>query len=142
MSSFEQPASWNRHHTALLLRPLKEYLQPARCRLEIDHHCKLSDRTAFGNNEIGMAESNPRVFHFCHLLEPTDFVLIRPDDEVFSRWCAAGIKPSLLGPVMDLLRDDADSLRQIRNPPFVFLMQIVAKKLSHQPPFTCQFADS
>ena len=109
--------------------------------MEIERHCKLSDGTAFGNNEIGMAYPNPRVFHLRHSLEPTDFVLIRPDNQVFSRGCTARMDPSLFDPVMDLLRDDAELLGQIGNPPFVFFVQIVAKEFSHQSPIACQFAN-
>jgi hypothetical protein len=76
-----------------------------------------------------MARSDPRILHPGNLLEPADFVLVGPDDQVFSRGRAAGMDPSLFDPVMDLLGDDAKLASQIGNPPLVFFEQIVAKIL-------------
>src|SRR5438067_5648389 len=87
---------------------------------------RLSGGTALRNHEIGMAGFDPGVFHFRDLFEPTDFVLVCPDNEVFSRGRAARVDPPLLDPVMNRLLDDAELTRQLGNPPFVFLEQIAA----------------
>jgi hypothetical protein len=66
------------------LEAVKGLLQPAPCGLEVDRHSILSGGAAFGRDEMGMTHAQPGVFHSCHPLEPTQFVLVRPDDVVFS----------------------------------------------------------
>ena len=72
----------------------------------------LSGGTAFRDDEIGMTRSNPRCFHSGQLFEPTHFVFVRPDDQVFSRGRATGMDPSLFDPVMDL----SVGSRRVREP--------------------------
>src|SRR5579884_624115 len=113
------------------LEAVKGLLQPAPCRLEVDRRFILSGRAAFRSDEMGMTHAKPRVFYSCHLLEPTNLAFVSPDDPVFSRRRAARAEPSVFDPVVDLLGDDLEFARQIGNPPFVFLQQVVAKKLSN-----------
>ena len=96
---------------------------------------------AFGDDEIGMPCSNPRLLHTGQPLEPTHFVLVRPDDQMFSRGRAPGMDPSLLDPVMDLLGDGIQLTRQVGNPPLGVLEQVVAKLLADQAQFPHQRAD-
>ena len=51
-------------------------------RAEVDRRFMLSSGTAFGDDEIGMTRSNP---HSGQLFEPAHFVLVSPDNQVFSR---------------------------------------------------------
>jgi len=116
------------------------YDQPAPCGLEVDGCFPLSGGAAFRDDEFGMARSKPGLLDFGQPPEPTDFVLVRPNEDVFSRRRASGMDPSVFDPVMDLLRDDAQFPRQVGNPPLVLLKQGVVKILSdqaqlpHQPP--------
>jgi hypothetical protein len=111
------------------LESVKDLLQPAPCRLEVDRRFILSGRAAFRSDEMGMTHAKPRVFYSCHLLEPTNLVFVSPDDPVFSRRRAARVEPSVFDPVVDLW-DDIEFARQIGNPPFFFLQEVVAKKFS------------
>ena|SRR6516225_2311350 len=101
---------------------------PARsCGLEVNRLFMLSGGTALRDDEIGMTRSNPNWLHSGQMFEPTHFVFVNPDNQVFSRGRATRVNPSLFGPVMDCLRDDAECARQVWNPPFMFLQQIVAE---------------
>jgi hypothetical protein len=51
------------------------------------------------------------------------------------------VDPPLLDPVGDLLRDDAEFLGQVGNPPFIFLDEIIAEQLTNQAQVTHQRAD-
>src|SRR5579885_3788677 len=101
----------------------------------------LSGGAAFRDDETGVARPKPGLLHAGQPLEPTDFVLVGPDDQMFSRGRAPGMDPSLFDPVMDLLRDDAQFTGQVWNPPLVFLQQVVAEILSEQAQFPHQGAD-
>src|SRR5262249_36132363 len=49
--------------------------------------------------------------------------------------------PSLFGPVIDLLREDTEFARQVGNPPFISLEQVLAKIFTDQTQFPHQGAD-
>ena len=93
--------------------------RPAQCRLENYLRFMLSGGMAFRNDEIGMARPNPRLLHSGHLLEPADFVFVRSRDQLLSRRLALRFDPTLIDPVVDLLRNDAQLPSEVRNPPFV-----------------------
>jgi len=60
---------------------------------------------------------------------------------MLSRRRAAKVDPALFDPVMNRLLDDAETASQIRNPPLVFLEQVVAIIVSDQTQFPHQGAD-
>src|SRR5262249_33665505 len=92
----------------------------------------LSFGPLLGDHQIWVSGSNPRAFVLCQPLEPTLFLLVRPNDPVLSRRGAPCLDPTLLDPVVDLLRNHAQMTSQVGNPPFVLCQEIVTEQLSHQ----------